>query len=316
MSAVDTNTQAAQWLERRDLGCWGQDDQAALDTWLAQSPAHCAAFWRLEAVWQDADRLSALRSFKPQSAAPEQQHNFWPFLRRAAAALVAVAAIGIAGVAYYLQPEGEKYATPVGGREVITLRDGSQVELNTDTVVRVAPAKRMAWVQKGEAYFQIKHDAAHPFVVSVAGHRIVDLGTKFAVRDEPGRLEVSLVEGRARVESANASAHIQPAVLLPGDVAVATANAISVTKKTEKHLASELGWRRGVLIFDYTTLTDAVAEFNRYNQTKIVLADRDVMRMTMVGTFPINDVDLFGRVAQLILKVHVVKKDDEIVISR
>ena len=38
-----------------------------------------------------------------------------------------------------MQPEGERYATPVGGREVITLFDGSQVELNTDTAVRVAP---------------------------------------------------------------------------------------------------------------------------------------------------------------------------------
>ncbi|HEY4123592.1 MAG TPA: FecR domain-containing protein [Rhizomicrobium sp.] len=312
--SADINAAAARFLERRDLGRWSDADQADLDTWLAQSAAHCAAFWRLEAVWADADRLSALRSFKPQSTEPEPRRNFWPILRRAVAAIVVVAATGIAGAAYLLQPEGERYATPVGGREVITLFDGSQVELNTDTAVRIAPAKRMAWVEKGEAYFQIKHDAAHPFVVAVAGHRIVDLGTKFVVRDQPDRLEVSLVEGRARVESQNNAAH--PAVLAPGDVAVATATAISVTKKTEKHLASELGWRRGVVIFDYTSLGDAVAEFNRYNQKKIVLAPNAPTHLTMVGTFPINDVELFGRVATLVLKVHVANQGDKIVISR
>jgi hypothetical protein len=36
----------------------------------------------------------------------------------------------------------------------------------------------------------------------------------------------------------------------------------------------------------------------------------------MVGTFPINDVELFGRVATLVLKVHVANEGDKIVISR
>jgi len=314
MSAAEINAIAARFLERRDLGQWSDADQAELDTWLNQASAHTAAFWRLEAVWQDADRLSALRSFKPQPANPEPRRQTWPILRRAVAAAAVIAAIGTAGAYYLFQPEGERYATPLGGREVITLFDGSQVELNTDTSVRIAPAKRMAWVEKGEAYFQIKHDAAHPFVVSVGDHRIVDLGTKFVVRDRPGRLEVSLVEGKARVEQVNDAS--KSAVLTPGDVVVATATELSVTKKTEKHLSSELGWRRGVLIFDYTSLADAVAEFNRYNQKKIVLAPDAPKHLTMVGTFPINDVELFGRVAGLVLKVHVANKADKIVISR
>jgi transmembrane sensor len=308
------NTIAARFLERRDLGAWSEADQAELNVWLNESAAHCAAFWRLEAVWQDADRLSALRSSKPQAKKAEPRRDIWPTFRRAVAATVMIAAVGAAGAFYLLQPEGERYATPMGGREVITLFDGSQIELNTDTSLRIAPGKRMAWVEKGEAYFQIKHDAAHPFVVQVGDHRIVDLGTKFVVRDEPGRLEVSLVEGKARVEPLNNTA--KSAVLTPGDVAVATETAISVTKKTEKHLASELGWRRGVLIFDYTTLADAVAEFNRYNQKKIVLAPNAPAHLTMVGTFPINDVELFGRVATRVLNVHVAHDGDKIVISR
>lgn len=313
MSRIDET--ASRFLERREFGEWTEADQAELDAWLNESVAHCAAFWRLEAVWQDADRLSALRSFKPRMVKEEPpRREIWPVLRRAVAATVVIAAASVAGAFYFLQPEGERYSTPVGGREVITLFDGSQIELNTDTSLRIAPARRMAWVEKGEAYFYIKHDEAHPFTVEVAGHRIVDLGTKFVVRDEPGRLEVSLVEGKARVEPLNTAA--SPAVLTPGDVAVATADKISVTKKTEKHLASELGWRRGVLIFDYTTLADAVTEFNRYNRKKIVLAPDAPAHLTMVGTFPINDVELFGRVAQLVLKVHVADKGGKIVISR
>ncbi|HTO41278.1 MAG TPA: FecR domain-containing protein, partial [Rhizomicrobium sp.] len=254
-TAEAINAAAARFLEQRDLGRWTEVDQNTLDTWLAQSPAHCAAFWRLEAVWADADRLSVTRSFTPRTTAAPRR-NVWPILRRSIAAAAVIAALT---ATWLLQPEGDRYSTPTGGREVITLFDGSQVELNTNTVVRIAAGKRMAWVEHGEAFFNIKHDAAHPFIVSVGDHRIVDLGTKFSVRDEPGRLQVSLVEGSARVEQQGPTANGKTAVLTPGDVAIATANTITVSRKTEKHLASELGWRRGVVIFDYTTLADAVA---------------------------------------------------------
>ena len=53
---------AAEWLVRRSDGeNWSDDDQLQLDRWLAESPAHVVAYWRLEEVWGHADRLGALR---------------------------------------------------------------------------------------------------------------------------------------------------------------------------------------------------------------------------------------------------------------
>ncbi len=64
---------------------------------------------------------------------------------------------------------------------------------------------RKIWLDRGEAYFQIKHDSSRPLTVMTRSYRIVDLGTKFLVRQEDDRLEVSLVEGRARFEAVNGS---------------------------------------------------------------------------------------------------------------
>ena len=61
-NAKDLNAQAASWLERREAADWGADDQAELDTWLATSEAHCAAFWRLEAAW-DSNPIRAFRRY-------------------------------------------------------------------------------------------------------------------------------------------------------------------------------------------------------------------------------------------------------------
>jgi transmembrane sensor len=61
-SAEDVDARAAAFIfKKRDLGVWNDADQAELDTWLNESFAHRTAYWRLEAAWERADRLDALR---------------------------------------------------------------------------------------------------------------------------------------------------------------------------------------------------------------------------------------------------------------
>ena len=218
---------------------------------------------------------------------------------------------------YWFSPRETTYATPVGGREVIALSDGSQVEINTDTVLRVSADQqhRMVTLDRGEAYFQIRHDDYHPFVVNAFGHRVTDIGTKFVVRADADRVEVALVEGRARIDAAD-GARAHSAVLTPGDVAVATTSSMSVMKKPEASLADQLAWRQGLLIFNYASLADVAAQFNRYNARKVIIADPATARLAIMGKFPVNDVELFGRVAKAVLGVRVESRDSEVVISR
>src|SRR5580692_10662110 len=62
-SAELIEARAADWLMRqRDCDGWNAGDQAALDAWLAQSPAHLIAYARLNSAWAYADRLAALRN--------------------------------------------------------------------------------------------------------------------------------------------------------------------------------------------------------------------------------------------------------------
>jgi transmembrane sensor len=229
-----------------------------------------------------------------------------------------VAVVGSAAAAYLSSPSEQVYATPLGAHKKIVLADGSQIELNTDTVLRarMTGRERAVTLEKGEAYFQIRHDNSRPFFVTVAGHRVVDLGTKFLVRRDVNRVEVALFEGRARLEPADARVQTKSAVLTPGDVAVATMTSMSVVKKSPQYLASQLPWRHGELIFHFTSLADAAAEFNRYNQRKLVVDDPSVARLQIGGTFGTHDVDLFGHAARDLLGVHVSNRGQEVVISR
>jgi transmembrane sensor len=308
---------AADWmLTKRLAENWSDKDQDALDSWLAESPANLLAYWRLDAAWGSAQRLKALRSSTQEPNASSTERSRYIF-RLAAIGAIAVVS-GVAWLSQSYVSSAKTYATPIGGHLTLSLADGSKIDLNTDTVLSISESqgKRLATLEKGEAYFQIRHDEAHPFILSVSNHRITDLGTEFLVRDAGARVQVALIEGRAQFESANASASIEATDLVPGDVITATSDSISLSKKTATELKGDLGWRRGVLVFDGTTLADAADEINRYNREKVVILDPSVARLTIGGTFPDNDVSALIDTAKQVFGLNVQRRGDQIVISR
>jgi transmembrane sensor len=313
--AEEVRARAADWLARRVSENWSVQDQAELDAWLAESPAHRIAFLRVTAAWTHTYRLSALRVPEPSAAALSSRKRNWPIPLGIAAALAIVVSLG---AAYVLRvPPDRVFKTSVGGHETIAFADGSKVELDTDTIIRarMTTHSRTIWLEKGEAYFSVKHDPAHPFVVLVGDHRVTDLGTKFIVRRDPSRLEVALLEGRVRFgESGDRS---QSQLLLPGEVATVTSSTMFVTKETPRQLSRELSWRRGVLVFEKTPLAEAASEINRYNTgAKLVIADPAAAEITIDGAFPVNDTRVFLEAAQTLFGLRVQPRGDQIVISR
>lgn len=303
---------AADWLQRRQFWNWSADDQAQLDAWLAESSAHRVAFLRLKSGYAQTERLVALRSIKPDREPRPRARWF-----QAIAALIAVSAVGTGAAFYFQKSEGVTYATPVGGRQTLTLADGTRIELNTDTVLKLNKARdiRSVTLVRGEAYFQVQHDAARPFVVETAGHTVTDLGTKFTVRAEPGRIEVRLVEGKARLDATD-TIRPQPSMLLkPGDVAVATATAMSVKRKSLTRLSDDLGWRRGLIVFHDTTLADAAERLNRYNTNKLVI-DRAAARLKINGTFRADDAQTFAQMARDVFGLRITTTADNTRLSR
>ena len=305
------NAEAAAWIEQRDRDGWTAENETALASWLAQSPAHRAAFWRLEAAWKDTSRLGAFRA--PQRRT--HREGFTAPIFKAVAALAVIALCTAAGLQYLSMPEGKTYSTTVGGRQILTLSDGSKIDLNTDSAVRVALSEttRKVWLEKGEAYFEVTHDSSRPFVVTVGNRQITDLGTKFQIRQDANHLRVAVLEGRVQIDEKKTGA--KPLVLDAGDVAVATGNAIHLARRDTKELEKDLGWQRGVLVFDNRTLGDVTAEFNRYNSRKMVITDRATAATRIAGTFRADNVDAFVNTLERVLGLHITHHGSDIAIA-
>ena len=310
---------AADYIERRRCGDWSATDQAELDAWLAESTLHRVAYLRLEGAAAYAEHLSANPGFDVGPRARGTRISPGR-LRRFAVPLLAAASIALAVpfamplINTWLQPAEHSFSTDVGGRTLLRFVDGTEFELNTDTTVRyrMTNRRRMVWLDKGEAWFHVTHNAANPFTLVVGKHRIVDLGTEFFVRRGAGSMEVALLNGRASLSTEGA----QTATLRPGDDAVATPVSVLVTRKTPQELADELAWRRGMLVFRHTPLAEVVREFNRYNATKLVIADPSIAGEKIVADAKADDLDSFLQFAKDVLKLRVDREGGVILISR
>jgi len=316
VKADELDTIAAQWIVRREKGEWSAETQSEFDRWLA-TPGNRIAYLRLTDVWNRAGRLKALSA--------QRRGRFFSFrgdtfktAAKVAALFALAAAVGAGGYAWLSRTNDVRYATGIGEREIISLADGSRIELNTQTVLRLASegGKRIAKLESGQAYFDIKHDPVHPFTVLTNGHKVTDIGTKFEIRTDTNKVQVTLFEGSAQFESDSPSATRQNAILVPGDVAVATAQSMRIVRKPAQKLIAELGWRHGVVIFDHTTLADAAAEFNRYNRKKLVVTDPKVAKLTIGGTFQTTNTQQLTQLARDIFGLTIEDRGTDIVISR
>lgn len=318
---------AARWLIRREEPQWDEDGEAAFQAWLQESMAHKAAFWRLEHGWREADRIGALglTGDAPVDDAlalgsPRSTLLAWA----ASAALVVATLVGLLAWQGLDRREAAggpaqvaEYATAVGKQEAVALTDGSTVELNTATRLRAAitSASREVWLEDGEAFFDVSPDKERPFVVHAGARTITVLGTKFSVRRHGDDLKVSVLEGRVEIGDAAARPLGSAAVITAGDQAISHDNSTLFIREAQDRVAGALAWREGMLSFDDVPLAEAVAEFNRYNERRVVIEDPQLAAMRIGGRFQATNVAAFVRLLRDAYGLHIAETDGTVKIS-
>jgi transmembrane sensor len=318
MSADETEMMAAAWLAREDRDPTPAE-AAELQQWLAASTLNRVAYLRLKASWQRADRLSALKN--PVSSAAEVSGFLAGLLARprlvAAIAASLLLMAGAGGWRLWRGPSEQVFATAVGKMQAVRLADGSRMELNTNTRVRtdVTAARRIVTLDSGEAYFDVVHDAARPFVVYAGNRRITDLGTKFSVFRNGDDVRVTVQEGRVKVDVLDRPAMDAPVVAEAGHTVMAKGSETLVFAKPDTGISSDLAWRSGMLVFNQQTLADAAEQFNRYNSRKIVVEGK-ARRIRIGGSFKADNVEVFVLLLHRGFGLSVDNQGERIVVSR
>lgn len=306
---------AAQWVAREDAGALSAEESRALLAWLAADKRHLGAYGRMQAIMLSCDRMYRGIPFKDTTESLEKH----ALRRRAgglslalAASLVLVAALSL----LFIERHAGVHSTRVGEVARLTLDDGSELTLNTDSRVRVRYGEKRRRVEllRGEATFAVSKDPDRPFVVSAGATRVVAVGTSFNVRRSSARVEVLVSEGVVEVRE-RVHGQANGLRLLEGDKAVlATRMQPVVSRVDSAEVRRELAWRNGMIAFSGQTLREVALEFARYNKLRIRLADPEVEKLEVVGMFSATDPIGFSRAVAQSMHLEMALGDNEIVL--
>jgi transmembrane sensor len=200
--------------------------------------------------------------------------------------------------------------------ETRVLPDGSIVELKRGAVIDVhfSDTLRAIALRQGEAHFEVKKDAARPFVVTAGSVEFRAVGTAFAVQLGQSEVELIVTHGIVAVEkplkpaTAQRPTHAMPAtaqashtlatvdagkrmVLDLAPTAVHSSPVLAAIDADE--MAQRLAWRATRLEFTGTRLADAVELMSRHNAVRFVIADAALRDLEVTGFFRADNVDAF-----------------------
>lgn len=175
---------------------------------------------------------------------------------------------------------------PYGKTSEITLPDGTKVFLNAGSRLAypdLFTGDTREVLLMGEAYFEVKHDAKHPFVVLANDLRIKDMGTKFNVSAYPadGRIETVLTEGKVSIRQNNAGIFSRDTELIPGQLA-------SFDRRTNQMQVKQVNvedyilWTQGIMKFETVDLNRLVKKLERFYNIRFNFED------PLLGTLQIS----------------------------
>lgn len=294
-------------ITRRISGEGTVEEASHVDEWLNEKPVNKQIYNRLSDMWNFENQTSGnhqslfdsiLRRIKVYESSPKRPFYTSVFFKAAAILLLVLAS----NFLVYLVNTRDAVKAPVvyqeiivprGNRMKINLPDSTSIWLNNETKLRYASnfSEGNREVElSGEAYFDVCHDAKHPFVVKVGEQRIKVLGTRFSVSAYPEDkiIETSLIEGSVAFESKQKLNGSSEFVLDPGFSLIYDKenNSISTQRIQSSYYQY---WEKGVYAFKDESFESLAIKIKRIFNVEIVFEDNFLKSKTYTGTININD---------------------------
>ena len=335
----DINAEACAWIARLHDAPPSNEELAALEAWMRQSPQHKAELVRMAERWEELNVLTEL-------AVPFEDPGLRDADSRGSSALRfgtwrALAAVSVAAAAIFVallwqplttQRGGESpephYVTAVGEQQLVTLPDYSTALLNTNSQLRVdySGEFRDMYLIQGEAYFEVMPNPDKPFRV-VAGNGLVwAVGTAFSVRLKDDTVEVTVTDGSVQIKpvkkisnagmSSAESAGRSPSVVKAGQSAVfdqVIESVESIEYVDASEISRKLAWQDGLLKFSGERLEDVVKEVSRYTPLSIVITDSELREEPIGGFFEVGETEKMFEALETSFGVRVDRINDNLV---
>lgn len=265
-------------------------------------------------------------------------------------ALAAMVLLAVGTIAVLPQIRGHVIETARGERREIVLTDGSVLQVDPETRLRVkyADTARRVFLERGRALFNVAKNSNRPFLVQADDTTVRAVGTAFGVEQRTQGVVVTVAEGKVAVSSprlqpsnssssdgelnqgstaASSLPHVpggertkraaeigsslsQGIFLIANQQLMVKAGGTAETVQ-EVDSARALAWAEGRLIFQNNEIGQAVAEFNRYNHVQLTMADSVLAKKPVSGVFNAAEPEAFIAFLQSVTPVEIVRDGDK-----
>jgi transmembrane sensor len=346
------------WLQLQSSEMTRQQREAFID-WLRESSVHVAEMLRVASMHGALERFEnwtriatdhvgsdedvivelpdrgdpSLRSVSPSEAAtsPRAFPLRWPIA-------AAFACIAVATVLLLPGMRGQVMQTDRGERREVALADGSVVQIDPESRLRVRfeERSRRVFLYSGRALFRVAKNPDRPFLVEADGTIVRAVGTAFGVERKEQGIVVTVSEGKVAIEGVDAmlrapavpdapeaSARMRSEgeaprarILLTANEQVTVSSGGAATQISKVDSARALAWAEGRLNFENTPIREVVEQFNRYNSIQLQVEDAELARRPISGVFNAANPEGFIAFIQATTSVKVEREGDgDIVIA-
>lgn len=286
-----------------------EEENKCIYEWLTASPGHKKEFNRLKYIWhfsaigylyRHTDTEHDLQILKTKLFKRKARWEKIRWVGYTAASVTAIFTLGISLLFFETAPEsfslpdsGQTTSTeiriPKGLEGNITLADGTKVWLNSGSRI-LYPEDYSSTNRKifldGEAYFEVKSDKAHPFVVETSNLNVNVTGTRFNLSSyaDDNTIEATLYQGIIILNYKNTGTASRSLRLKPNDQ-------VTYNKKNgeiRKEIAGDQSapsWKAGILSFKEIPLREIVRKLERKFNTTIHIKDQQVGDYIYTATF-------------------------------
>jgi transmembrane sensor len=328
--------EAADWWAQLQSNDASRSTREQYVNWLRESPVHVAEMLRMAQVhgalkqfdrWARLDTSSGVGSdnvisLTPPDSAGSSRPNRSTRTFSWWAIAAGVCFIAIVTTWFQLNDRGELIVAERGERREVALNDGSTVQVDPETRLRVKfnDHTRGIWLEHGRAVFKVAKNPNRPFEVHADDTVVRAVGTAFGVDRESNGVVVTVSEGKVAVIRTTASP-FQPnqpdaqalALVADQQVTISQSGPAEPVHKVDSGRA--LAWAEGRLVFENDRVSSVVAQFNRYNHVQIHVTDATLAARPISGVFDATDPESFIAFFQSVAAVRVDRGDDHINIS-
>jgi transmembrane sensor len=274
---------------------------------------------------------------QPARYAPRAFSQPHSMRRRWIAGLALAATVAVLGVFLTFFFSAQVIETGRAERRSVTLADGSVVQVDPESRLRIRLQKRQRDVslERGRALFRVAKDPSRPFVVRAEATQVRAVGTQFGVEQAREGIVVTVAEGKVAVlphepsDDRNNSGVSAPPAGHPATERGATTAEVLLTAGQQVIVPRrgpakavravdtdrELAWVAGRLVFDNESVADVVEEFNRYNVVQLHVASPRLAQRSVSGVFDASEPESFIGFMQSVVPVNVRRAGQDITIA-